>query len=166
MSSLLRCYMEEENKFKKILDEKNRPYLFTILMSVVLILFYLVPTFKTVMKNDIALISGFASLAYIQDRADMLYYSSMMNILGIAASCLCVVNGIVALFSQDSRKKINNRIYYALFIAKILFDILMIVFTYQTKTNVTISLGGFVQLGLSCVVFIFYLLLFLPSKKK
>lgn len=157
--------MEEENKFKKLLDEKNRPYLFMLLMSVVLILFYLVPTYKTVMKNDIALISGFASLAYIKDKADMLYYSSMMNILGITVSAICIINGFVSIFSDDNRKKINNCVFFALLILKIIFDILMIIFTYQTKTNVKLSLGGFIQLGLSCLIFIFYLLLFIPSKK-
>lgn len=157
--------MEEENKFKKIIEEKNRPYLFMILMSVVMILFYLVPTYKTEMKNDIALISGFASLAYLRDKADMLYYASMMNILGITVSALGIINGFVFIYSDEKRKKMNNRIFFLLFILKIVFDILMIVFTYQTKTNVKLSLGGFVQLGLSCLVFIFYLLLFIPTKK-
>lgn len=151
---------------KRFKDPKRRPYLLISLFSVILILYFLVPFYKTVNGKDTALISGFASLAYLKDRMDFLYYASMMNILSIVFSFLLLVFSLLQVFFfKDMNRKITIDIilFYSL---KTLSDILMLVFSYLTKTNVKPSLGAFVQIAFTVLFFALSLLLILDKKKQ
>lgn len=151
---------------ERLKDQKRRPYLLISLFSVILILYFLVPFYKTVNGKDIALISGFASLAYLKDRMDFLYYASMMNIFSILFSVLLFVLSLLQVFfieEMDKKTKINIILLYSL---KTLSDILMLVFTYLTKTNVKPSLGAFVQIGFTILFFVLSSLLILEKKEQ
>lgn len=157
---------KKENKLNSILSEKNKPYLFIIGMSIILILYYLVPMYKTIVKNDTAFISGFASLLYIRDSADSLYYASLFNIVGILLPAIVVIVSLTGIFGDDKRKIITKFVLFVLLLLKIISDILVLVFSYQTKTNVQVSIALNIQVGLSVIVFIFYILFFFFLKTK
>lgn len=162
--------MKNENKKKSwtdiILDDNHKPFLFSIGFGVLLILYFLVPFYKTNSEKEIYLISGFASFSYLQDRYDYLYYATMMNILSLVFAGFLIVSGLVG-FSKEEKQVIRAKAFILIFFAlKILSDILMLLFSFLTKTNVIPSLGSEMEIAFDVIFFVLDILLFKSSKKQ
>ena len=162
--------MKNENKKKSwvdiILDDNHKPFLFSIGFGILLILYFLVPFYKTSSEKEIYLISGFASFSYLQDRYDYLYYATMMNILSLTFSGFLIVSGLVGFSKEEKQVQRAKAFILIFFILKILSDILMLVFSFLTKTNVTSSLGSEMEIVFDVLFFILTILIIKPIKSK
>lgn len=149
-----------------LLDQKRRFLLFSLGFGILMILYFLVPFYITHTEKETNLISGFASFFYLNDRQDSLYYATMMNIMSLSFSSLIVLISFLGFYPDENRIRITKRILPFLFLLKLVSDILMLVFSFQTKTNVEPCLGSEMEIAFSLLFFVLYLFVAYPKKKK
>ena len=159
-----------KNKADAILDyllnQKRRFFLCSLGFGILMILYFLVPFYITHTEKETNLISGFASFFYLNDRKDPLYYATMMNIMSLCFASMIVLFSFLGFYPDENRTLFVKRILLMLFALKIVFDILMLVFSFQTKTNVRPCLGCELESVFSFVFFVLYLFAAYPKKKK
>ena len=150
---------------ERLSDIRNRKYLFAIGFGLLMILYFLVPFYSTHMDKETDFLSGFVSLRFLQDRQDFLYYASVMNVFSLSFSFLLFLFGCFGFAKEKKQSDIAGKTIPALFVLKILSDLLMLVFSFLTSTNVKPTLGSECEIGFSILFFVFYLLIYYPGRK-
>lgn len=160
--------MDKNNKInvkENLKAKERRPYLLTMCFSLLFLLFYLLPFFTTTYLGETSYLSGYTSFTFLSDQEDSIYYAMVMIIFSLILSIgMFIVASVSYLFLPKDHLKNANRGVIAFFLLKLAFDIAFIPLALQTKTNLTMTISGYLQAVLTFLVFLGYLLMTYQEK--
>ena len=139
---------------------------FSFSFSALLLLLNLLPILKTD-YHKVSTYNGYTSLFFLQDRGDILYYSSSFLLFYHLFELLIFIASISYFFIKNN--SIQKRIKILVLILFILSSILLLtslILSLNTLTNIKVSFSFYLLTSLSFIFSIIEIILYLKDKKQ
>ena len=147
MKDKINLYLSRAKDKKRFLGYLN------LIFSLCLIFLFFVPVFCTFVQGEKESILGYYSFGLINDNFDIIHYAISLLIISIILSFCLFLSSLVTIFIDETNlAKVKNSSLIVL-VLKAIVDIIILILTEQTKTNIQLDWGGYILPAIDIVLF-------------